>query len=191
MCQRNIKRYSRPCLPLLWPRLYAEPFGLGEKRRPANAFHTPLWLSAEKTAQLRIIKPSHIYIYLQNLTCRLRCTCDEKHICNNAVRCWCRVWRVCGVWRVACGVWRVGADKNQRTKNLTILSPSLLEAAFFPIVHSHLPDITQCVYKACAYLKMALAAMRAAQSGASNKNRCLRGPAVLKQQIWTVKIKTK
>ena len=24
--------YSRPCLPLLWPRLYAEPFGLGEKR---------------------------------------------------------------------------------------------------------------------------------------------------------------
>ena len=22
------KRYSRPCLPLLWPRLYAEPFGL-------------------------------------------------------------------------------------------------------------------------------------------------------------------
>ena len=29
------KDYSRPCLPLLWPRLYAEPFGLGEKRRPA------------------------------------------------------------------------------------------------------------------------------------------------------------
>ena len=29
------KRYSRPCLPLLWPRLYAEPFGLGEKRRSA------------------------------------------------------------------------------------------------------------------------------------------------------------
>ena len=38
------KRYSRPCLPLLWPRLYAEPFGLGEKRRPAtpSAPHSPL-----------------------------------------------------------------------------------------------------------------------------------------------------
>ena len=45
-------------------------------------------------------KPSRIYIYLQNLTCRLRC--DENHICTNAVRCWCRVWRVA----VACGVWR-------------------------------------------------------------------------------------
>ena len=36
LCLRaKSKRYSRPCLPLLWPRLYAEPFGLGEKRRPA------------------------------------------------------------------------------------------------------------------------------------------------------------
>ena len=31
---QHTKRYSRPCLPPLWPRLYAEPFGLGEKRRP-------------------------------------------------------------------------------------------------------------------------------------------------------------
>ena len=29
------KEYSRPCLPLLWPRLYAEPFGLGEKKQVA------------------------------------------------------------------------------------------------------------------------------------------------------------
>ena len=27
-----VKDYSRPCLPPLWPRLYAEPFGLGEKK---------------------------------------------------------------------------------------------------------------------------------------------------------------
>ena len=40
----NQKRYSRPCLPLLWPRLYAEPFGLGEKRQPAtpSSPHSPL-----------------------------------------------------------------------------------------------------------------------------------------------------
>ena len=38
------KRYSRPCLPPLWPRLYAEPFGLGEKKQvafcPSSALST-------------------------------------------------------------------------------------------------------------------------------------------------------
>ena len=38
------KRYSRPCLPPLWPRLYAEPFGLGEKKQVA--FYAASALSA-------------------------------------------------------------------------------------------------------------------------------------------------
>ena len=43
-CPTASKRYSRPCLPPLWPRLYAEPFGLGEKKQVA--FYAASALSA-------------------------------------------------------------------------------------------------------------------------------------------------
>ena len=52
-----------------------------------------VWMTGSATGEKRPAPyyKAEPYIYLQNITCRLRY--DENHICNNAVRCWCGVWR--------------------------------------------------------------------------------------------------